>query len=104
MRIDVAWEQEQKSRVDACHAYDYVNINRYTCAMADDGVDLHHWRKSNLFMLLTRKHAEMFRDDQVIYKSFQVFECKLTPVLVFICASDGDMCNSLGNVTCLRPR
>ena len=58
--------------MDACHQYDFTNINRYTCAMTEDGIDLHHWRKSNLFMLLIRKHAEAFRDEQEIWQSFEV--------------------------------
>lgn len=80
--------QEKVSRVDGCHAWNFVNLHRYTCAMAEDGIDIHHWRKSNLFMLFIRKHAQLFRDDTKVYESFQVRASLLSST----CVSVGGAC------------
>ena len=51
--------QEMKSRLAACTRFDLVNINRYTCAMSEHGVETHHWRKGAQWLSLLRSHAQV---------------------------------------------
>ena len=51
--------QETKSRLAACTRFDLVNINRYTCAMSEHGVETHHWRKGAQWLSLLRSHAQV---------------------------------------------
>lgn len=48
-----------------------INVNRYTCRMASNGVQLHHWRKNSPWFALVRPHAEMLVAEESVRDSFR---------------------------------
>ena len=50
--------------------FDQANINRYTCAMAEDGIQVHHWRKNSPWFMLIRPHVELLVNEEDIRRVF----------------------------------
>ncbi|KAL4439980.1 hypothetical protein ABPG75_002981 [Micractinium tetrahymenae] len=61
---------ESKSRVRACRD-GHMSIDRWKDAMATPQLKKQHWRKSNQFFGLTRKHAELVAADSKIFRAFK---------------------------------
>ncbi|KAL4420283.1 hypothetical protein ABPG77_005623 [Micractinium sp. CCAP 211/92] len=61
---------EGKSRVRACRD-GHMSIDRWKDAMATPRLTKQHWRKSNQFFGLIRKHAELVVADSEVFQAFR---------------------------------
>ncbi|PRW33249.1 Transcription initiation factor TFIID subunit 13 isoform A [Chlorella sorokiniana] len=61
---------EPRSRVRAC-ANGWMNRDRWRDEMSTETMNGSHWRKSNQFFGLTRRHAEIVLNDQEAERSFR---------------------------------